>query len=147
MYISHLVLSITATKLQPFSIEGTECTSTVRRHSSQCTCKDDTSTASAWVVVRNKKSRKNISKSNLQPYLLKDIILLEKVQKRVTKFILNDYTSNYKHRLISLYLLPLMYFYELQDILFFIKNLQQLSDSFKIYLSPIQQLELLLTLN
>ena len=57
---------------------------------------------------------------------------VEKVQKRATKFILNDYTSNYKHRLISLHLLPLMYFYELQDILFFIKNLQQPSDSFKI---------------
>ena len=67
-----------------------------------------------------------------RPYLLKDIISLEKVQKRATKFILNDYTSNYKHRLISLHLLPLMYFYELQDILFFIKNLQQPSDSFKI---------------
>ena len=36
------------------------------------------------------------------------------------------------NRLISLHLLPLMYFYELQDIQFFIKNLQQPSNSFLI---------------
>ena len=33
------------------------------------------------------------------PTPLKDIISLEKVQKRATKFIsVNDYTSNYKHQ-------------------------------------------------
>ena len=31
-----------------------------------------------------------------RPYLLKDITLLERVQRRATKFILNDYSSNYK---------------------------------------------------
>ena len=32
-----------------------------------------------------------------RPYLLKDIALLETVQKRATKWILNDYQSGYKH--------------------------------------------------
>ena len=35
-------------------------------------------------------------------YLLKDIALLERVQRRATKFILSDYTSDYKTRLIQL---------------------------------------------
>ena len=49
-----------------------------------------------------------------RPRLLKDIIMLETVQKRSTKFILQDYTSDYKSRLIQLNLLPLMYWYDLQ---------------------------------
>ena len=53
-----------------------------------------------------------------QPYLIQDILLLEKVQQRATKVILNDYTSDYKSRLIKLQLLPLMYMYDLSDILF-----------------------------
>ena len=39
------------------------------------------------------------------PHLLKDI---ENVQCRATKWILNDYTSDYKSRLIELHMLPLM---------------------------------------
>ena len=37
-----------------------------------------------------------------QPYLIKDIILLERVQRRTSKYILGDYSSNYKTRLIKL---------------------------------------------
>ena len=40
-----------------------------------------------------------------RPYLSKHIVLLEKVQKRATKFILNDYSLSYKNRLISIHLL------------------------------------------
>ena len=58
------------------------------------------------------------------PYLIQDILLLEKVQRRATKAILNDYTSDYKSCLIKLKLLPLMYVYELSDILFFIKSVK-----------------------
>jgi len=54
-----------------------------------------------------------------KPYLVQDIILLERVQCRSSKFILNDYSSDYKTRLAKLNLLPLMYIYELTDILFF----------------------------
>ena len=67
-----------------------------------------------------------------RPHLLKDINLLERVQKRATKYILNDYTSDYKSRLKSLQLLPLMYFFELNDIMFFIKSLQHPTDHFNI---------------
>ena len=46
-----------------------------------------------------------------RPYLLKDIITLERIQRRATKFILNDYQSSYRFRLVKLHLLPLMYTY------------------------------------
>ena len=49
-----------------------------------------------------------------RPHLLKDITLLERVQCHVTKkFVLNDYQSRYKSRLLTLHLLPLMYLFEL----------------------------------
>ena len=57
-----------------------------------------------------------------RPYLLKNNDALEAVQRRSTKFILNDYLSDYKSRLLSLHLLPLMVLYELNDILFFLSN-------------------------
>ena len=37
-----------------------------------------------------------------KPYLLKDIRQLEQIQRRTMKYILNDYTSNYKSRLLEL---------------------------------------------
>ena len=43
------------------------------------------------------------------PHLIKDTTILERVQRRATKYILNDYTSDYKFRLLKLKLLPLMY--------------------------------------
>ena len=49
------------------------------------------------------------------PHLLKDIQTLERVQRCSTKFILNDYHSNYKDRLISFELLPLTLRLELLD--------------------------------
>ena len=63
-----------------------------------------------------------------KPYLLKDIELLERIQRRATKFILSDYSSDYRTRLIKIGILPLMYVYEIADILFFIKSLKQPSD-------------------
>lgn len=59
-----------------------------------------------------------------RPHLIKDMISIERVQRRATKYnILGDYTSDYKSRLSSLHL-PLMYFLELCDILFFCKVCQ-----------------------
>jgi len=58
------------------------------------------------------------------PYLVTDVELIEKVQKQAAKYILCDYTSSYKERLIRLKLLPLMYIYELANIMFFIKSLK-----------------------
>jgi len=43
-----------------------------------------------------------------RPYLLKDIESLVKVQRRATKFILSNYQSDYKTRLIQFGILPLM---------------------------------------
>ena len=46
-----------------------------------------------------------------RPQLLKDIQSLERIQRRATKFILNNYSLPYKLRLEQLHLLPLMYIY------------------------------------
>ena len=45
-----------------------------------------------------------------RPHLRKDIMLLERVQRRASKFLLNDYSSDYKSRLISLNLSMVMTF-------------------------------------
>ena len=47
-----------------------------------------------------------------RPQLIRDIKALDKVQRRATKFVLNDFTSDYKTRLTRLGLLPLMYYFE-----------------------------------
>ena len=67
-----------------------------------------------------------------RPYLLKDIDNIERIQRRATKFILRDYASGYRSRLIKLKLLPLMYLFELQDILFAIKSLKTPTNQFNI---------------
>ena len=66
------------------------------------------------------------------PYLQKDIQNIERIQCRATKFILNDYDSNYKTRLLTLKLLPLMYLLELQDIIFTFKSLKYPTKGFNI---------------
>ena len=58
-----------------------------------------------------------------RPYLLNDINSLERLQRRATKYILNNYTNDYKSRLLNINLLPLMYTYEIVDILFLIKSI------------------------
>ena len=67
-----------------------------------------------------------------RPQLLTDIRALENVQRRATKFILNDYLSNYRFRLVNLNLLPLMMIFELNDIIFFIKCLKKPTEYFDI---------------
>ena len=52
------------------------------------------------------------------------------MQRRATKFILNDYISSYKSRLQQLNLLPLIY--ELNDLMFLIKSLNTPTDNFDI---------------
>ena len=68
-----------------------------------------------------------------RPQLLKDIFTLERVQRRATKFILNDYKISYKASLKKLHLLPLMYVFELNDLMFFVKSLKAPTDHFNIY--------------
>ena len=67
------------------------------------------------------------------PRLVKDIKSIERVQRKATKYILNDYTSDYRTRLLSLNLLPLMYWFELQDIMFLVKHLKHPSDNLDIH--------------
>ena len=64
------------------------------------------------------------------PRLIKDFQTLERVQRRATKFIMNDFSLDYKSRLIQLNMLPLMYWLELQDVLFLIKCFKDLSENF-----------------
>ncbi len=52
-----------------------------------------------------------------RPMLIKDVSNLERLQRRATKFILQNYVSDYKSRLLSLNLLALMMLYELNDIM------------------------------
>ena len=63
-------------------------------------------------------------------YLLKGIRQLEQLQCRTTKYILNDYTSYYKSRLLELKILPLMYVLDICDIK--LKNLKTLINAFNI---------------
>ncbi len=67
------------------------------------------------------------------PNKIQDIILLERVQQRATKYILNNYNISYKLRLIHLNILPLMYYLQLLDLLFFVKCLKNPSDSFNVF--------------
>ena len=67
-----------------------------------------------------------------RPSLIKHINILERIQRRTTKFILNDFHSTYKSRLVTLKMLPLMYIYEINDILFFIKLYKSPTSHFNI---------------
>ena len=67
-----------------------------------------------------------------RPYLLKDINFLKCVQRCATKYMLNDFRSDYKSRLIALGLLPLMYIFELSDIMFCVRSLKSPTKNFNI---------------
>ena len=67
------------------------------------------------------------------PMYLKDIRALELIQRRATKFILSGSFLSYKDRLIELKLLPLMYWYDFQDVLFLLKCMLHPPDNFDIF--------------
>ena len=63
-----------------------------------------------------------------------DLLLLriyssEQVQRRATKYILSDYSSDYKSRLISLGVLPLAMSFEYLDISFALKSIHDCNNS------------------
>ena len=68
-----------------------------------------------------------------RPVFFKHVFLFEQLQRRATKFILNDFHNDYKFRLISLNILPLSLWLELLDL---VKNLK--SPSMYIVLQYIQ---------
>ena len=67
-----------------------------------------------------------------QLWISQDIQLLEHVQRRATKYILNNYDFLYKSHREQLHMLPLMYTYELNDLMFFIESWKFLSSHFDI---------------
>uniref|UniRef100_A0A1X7ULM5 Uncharacterized protein n=1 Tax=Amphimedon queenslandica TaxID=400682 RepID=A0A1X7ULM5_AMPQE len=68
-----------------------------------------------------------------RPSLVKDFVLLEQLQRRATKYILFDYQSDYKSRLSSLKLLPLMYRLECIKSVFFFVQFKHRDHSFDIF--------------
>ena len=65
-----------------------------------------------------------------KPYLLKDIKQPEQLQHRTMKYILNDYSSNYKSQLLELKFLPLMSVSDICDIMFLIKSLKSSTNAY-----------------
>ena len=66
-----------------------------------------------------------------RPHFITYIAKLEKIQKRATKYIHNNYTSDYKSRLMILKILPLMVEYELNNsLLFYVRNLKSPASHF-----------------
>ena len=63
---------------------------------------------------------------------MQNVSYVEQIQRRATKYILNDYSSTYRTRLLHLNLLPLMYVFEISDIMFLIKSLKFPSNCFNI---------------
>ena len=96
---------------------------------------------SGYIAVSAKRSLYlSLVRSQLQycsplwhPRLLSDIKCLEAVQRRATKFIINDKSMNYKDRLIRLGLLPLMMEFEISDIIFLVKSMKAPSTHFDIF--------------
>ena len=69
----------------------------------------------------------------MEPTPVKDLNNLERVQRIGTKFILNDYESVYKSRLIKLIMLTLVFWYELQDIKYIVKCIQEPPYNFDLF--------------
>ena len=67
-----------------------------------------------------------------RPFMIQDSKLLESLQRKASKFILNDYQTDYKSRLQQLKLLPLTLWLEIQDILFFITLIKFPPDNFNL---------------
>ena len=66
-----------------------------------------------------------------KPRFLRDAQTLERVQRSASKYILHDFTSDYKTTLVNMQLLPLMFWLQLQDLLFLVKYIKDTSDHFE----------------
>ena len=69
-----------------------------------------------------------------RPNQIQHILLLEKVQRLATKFILSNSSLDYKARLVSLHLLPLMSWLELADIMLLVKHIKYLESRLIIFI-------------
>ena len=77
-----------------------------------------------------------------RPRLIKEIMAVERVQQRATKYLLNDYSSDYKTRLLRLKLLPIMTWFEFQDIMFLVKCFKKNLEEFTRLVSFLMTLPL-----
>lgn len=68
-----------------------------------------------------------------RPQYAKDVRLIERIQRRATKYVLNDFSLDYKSRLLRLKLLPLTYWWELQDLTFLVSCLKSPPDNIDIF--------------
>ena len=78
------------------------------------------------------RSQLSFCSSVWRPHLIKEIKSLERIQRRATKFIINGSSINYRTRLQTLELFPLMYYLEMNDVFFFLKCLKDPPDNFNI---------------
>ena len=67
------------------------------------------------------------------PHTIRDMCFLERIQWKATKFILNDYSSDNRQRLVTLNLRPISLWLELKDILFIIACFKNPRDHFNIF--------------
>ena len=67
-----------------------------------------------------------------RPQYIKDIVKLEQVQRRATRFILGGDTLSYKNRLLKLQILPLMMWFEMADIMFFVRQIKTPTKNFQL---------------
>ena len=67
-----------------------------------------------------------------RPHLIKDILALENLHRRATRYIINDASLDYKECLSRLNMLPLMYLYEIADIMFTTSSIKNPSSHFNI---------------
>ena len=69
-----------------------------------------------------------------RPQFHKDIVRIKQNQRQATKYVLGTSGADldYKSRLIKTNLLPIMFWYEVQDVLFFVKCLVNPSENFDI---------------
>ena len=73
-----------------------------------------------------------------RPHLIKDITTLEKIQHRASKYILSDFSSDYKSRLTSLNMLPLYpsESFNILDFVSFCSSSSRSAAHLKLQLSP-----------
>ena len=77
----------------------------------------------------------------LSPYQVNEIMRIERVQRHVTKFILNEYSSDvsYRDRCLTLGILPLCYGREILDLCFLVKCLHgEIDININTYLQFVQ---------
>ena len=82
-----------------------------------CKCLQSKSDDSNFNIFDYIKFCSSVTRSSGKPLHVKDILSLERVQRRATKFILNDYVSDYKTRLRRLSFLPLSLWLDLRDVM------------------------------